>query len=441
MIARAVRLLGFCAAAIVLFGAAVATPGQQQTQQKAVPTFSKDIVPILQDKCQDCHRPGSIAPMSLLTYKDSRPYARSIRQKVATRTMPPWFLDKSVGIQHFKNDISLSDQQIATILAWVDGGAPEGNPQDLPAPKTFAAMESWHIGTPDLIVTSPPYVSVAAGADWWGDLVTAPISKELLPEDRWIQAVETRAIGPSVKVVHHFETSMVAPDGTTGSLSEFAVGKYGDIYPDGTGRLLKAGSKISFNAHIHADGTPTPVVVQVGYKFYPKGYVPPHKIEEVNVGSTDGHLFADLDIPPNSVTRHDAFAPLAHPTRIISYQPHMHTRGKAMTMEAIYPNGDTVVLSSVDRFNFNWQVAYVYADDDEPLLPAGTILHTIGIHDNTAANPNNPDPNTWVGTGNASYDDMLQCHVLLYYLTDEEYQRELAERQNKNVGSEGESGH
>ena len=210
---------------------------------------------------------------------------------------------------------------------------------------------------------------------------------------------------------------------------------------EGTGRLLKAGSKISFNAHIHADGTPTPVVVQVGYKFYPKGYVPPHKIVEVNVGVTDGHLFADLDIPPNSVTRHDAFAPLPHAARIISFQPHMHTRGKAMTLEAILPNGDTQVLSSVDHFNFNWQVAYVYAEDDAPLLPAGTILHTIGIHDNTSANPNNPDPSTWVGTGNASYDDMLQCHELLYYLTDEEYQRELAERQNKGAGIEGESGH
>ena len=113
--------------------------------------------------------------------------------------MPPWFLDKSVGIQHFKNDISLSDQQIATVLAWVDAGAPEGNPQDLPAPKIFAETESWHIGTPDLVVTSPPYVSVAAGPDWWGDLVTAPISKDLLPEDRWIKAIETRAIGASVR--------------------------------------------------------------------------------------------------------------------------------------------------------------------------------------------------------------------------------------------------
>jgi hypothetical protein len=119
----------------------------------------------------------------------------------------------------------------------------------------------------------------------------------------------------------------------------------------------------------------------------------------------------------------------------------MHTRGKAMTLEAILPNGDTQVLSSVDHFNFNWQVAYVYTEDEEPLLPAGTILHTIGIHDNTAGNPNNPDPNTWVGTGNASYDDMLQCHELLYYLTDEEYQHELAARQNKNARVEGESGH
>jgi len=435
-IRRAYSFWGSCAAAMVLLGTAVATPGQSAAQ-KAVPTFSKDIMPIFQEKCQDCHRPGSIAPMSLLTYKDTRPYARSIRQKVATRTMPPWFLDKTVGIQHFKNDISLSDDQIATVLAWVDGGAPEGNPQDMPAAKTFADTESWHIGTPDLVVTSPPYVSVGNGPDWWGDLATDPHIKE----DRWISAVETRVIGVSAKVVHHCGTSMIGPDGREESLSEFGVGKHGDIYPEDAGRLLQAGSKISFNMHVHADGTPTPVVIQVAYKFYPKGYVPKHKIEEVNVGVTDGHLFADLDIPPNSVTRHDAFAPLAHAARIISFQPHMHTRGKAMTLEAILPNGDTQVLSSVDHFNFNWQVAYVYTEDEEPLLPAGTILHTIGIHDNTAGNPNNPDPNTWVGTGNASYDDMLQCHELLYYLTDEEYQHELADRQNSSVGAEGESGH
>jgi hypothetical protein len=424
---------GLAAAGVMVGLALVATHGERVSAQSAakgvVPTYTKDIAPILQAKCEGCHRPGSIAPMSMRTYEETRPWVRSIQQRVSRREMPPWMLDKTVGIQHFKNDISLSDAQIATVQAWIEGGAPMGDPKDMPPARNWSTEEEWHIGTPDLVVTSSTYQVPANGPDWWGDLY----AETKLTEDRWIQAIETKPVGASRRVVHHAGTSAVAPDGSgdNESLSEFAVGKYGDIYPDGAGRLLKAGSKIKFGMHLHSVGEQIPATVAVGYKFYPKGYVPKHKVVEVNVGVLNGHLFDDLDIPANSVTRHDAYAKLPQAARIISYQPHMHIRGKAMTMEAVFPNGQTQTLSSVDHFDFNWHVAYVYDDDYAPLLPAGTILHTIGIHDNTSANRLNPDPNQWVGFGNRTFDDMLQCHVLMYYMDDAEYQQQVADRKAK----------
>jgi len=413
--------------AVVVFCAQGITAQKASPANSNAPTFSKDVAPIFQEKCQVCHRPNNMAPMSLMTYEETRPWVRSIKLRVSKREMPPWHLDKSVGIQEFKNDISLSDEQVDTIVKWIDAGAPQGNPKDLPRARTFSDEDQWHIGTPDLIVKSPTYMVPAEAPDWWGDL-EAPSG---LTEDRYVQAIETRPQGISVRVVHHAGTTMIAPDGTRESLSEFAPGKYGDQYPEGAARLIKAGSKITFGVHLHSVGEELPANISVAYKFYPKGYVPKYRVSEVNVGSTNGHLFDELDIPPNTVTRHDAYARLSKAARIISYQPHMHIRGKAMTMEAIYPNGQVQVLSSVDHFDFNWHPAYAYADDVAPLLPAGTTLHIIGIHDNTSANRGNPDPNQWVGFGNRTFDDMLQCHVLLYYMDDADFQQQVADRAAK----------
>jgi hypothetical protein len=346
---------------------------------------------------------------------------------VMRREMPPWMIDRTVGVQHFKNDISLTDEQIATIVSWVDGGLPAGDPKDMPAAVNWTQADEWHIGTPDLIVTSPKQKVPAQGPDWWGDLDVDP----KLTEDRYIQAVETKPIGAGRRVVHHGGTYVVQPDGTREVLSEFAVGKYGDIYPEGAARLLKAGSKVNFNLHLHSVGEEIDAQVQVAYKLYPKGYVPKYKVVAINVGSIDGRAYREIDIPANSVTRHDAFFRLPKAARLVSFQPHMHIRGKAMTMEAVFPNGKTTTISAVDRFDFNWHVSYVYDDDYAPLLPAGTTLHTIGIHDNTASNRLNPDPNMWVGYGMRTFDEMMQCHVLLYYLDDGEYQQQLTEREAK----------
>ena len=388
-------------------------------------TFAEDVAPIFQAKCQVCHRPESMAPMSLLTYEDARPWARSIKNRVVQREMPPWHLDKTVGIQRYKNDRSLTDQEIETIVNWVDAGAPLGNPAALPPPIEWPDEESWEIGTPDWIVSSPEHIMYASGTDWWPSFTV----ESGITEDRYIKAIETKPSPAGRRVVHHAVTSLQQEEETDmGYLSEYAPGKYGDIFADDTGRLIEEGSKIRFSMHYFAIGEEVKDQTEVGMVFYPKGVVPKYAAVEVNVGINPGGLYRDLDIPPHSVTRHDGYYTLMKAAQLISYQPHMHMRGKAMTMEAIYPSGETETLSAVDRFDFNWHVAYVYEDDVAPLLPAGTVLHTIGIHDNSAGNRVNPDPTVWVGTGNRSIDDMLQNHVILKYLEEEDYQQRVEER-------------
>src|SRR5215831_10723669 len=302
--------------------------------QSAKVTFSKDVAPILQRSCQNCHRPDSIAPMSLLTYKDARPWAKAIRQKVAAREMPPWFIDKNVGVRRFNDDPSLSDKEIATISAWVDAGAPEGAATDMPLARTFAAADEWHIGKPDLIVSMPVAFTVKPeNSDWWGNFQ----ADSGLTEDRYLKAVETRpSIGGGIKVVHHAVTSLVYDDGTPGggTLNEYAVGKNGDIYPEGSGKLIKAGAKINFNMHYHAIGKPVTDQAQVAFVFYPKGYVPKHVMNTMLTPMND-----DLDIPAGAENvRSDAYFKLEKPSRLTSYMPHMHNRGKAQCLEAIYPN-------------------------------------------------------------------------------------------------------
>jgi len=215
-------------------GAALAAGGEV--------TFNKDVAPILQRSCQNCHRPGSIAPMSLLTYKDARPWARSIKAKVALREMPPWHIDRNTGVNKFKDDPSLSEAEIATISKWVDGGALEGNPADLPPARQFSDMDKWHIGKPDLIVSMPkPYKLRANGPDEYYDVDVDPG----FTEDMYVQAVETKP-DTGFKVVHHADTNLIEDpeDDPVGLfLNEYAVGKNADIFPQNAGRLSRRARK------------------------------------------------------------------------------------------------------------------------------------------------------------------------------------------------------
>jgi hypothetical protein len=415
---------------------AVATAGQV--------TFAKDVAPILQTKCQTCHRDGSIAPMSLISYQEVRPWARAIRQRVLQRSMPPWFIDKSVGIQHFSNDISLSDEQIATIVKWVDGGAPLGNPKDMPAPKVFEDDGGWQLAKvfgrqPDLILEAPDYTVKARDQDQW----FRPITDVSLTEPRWAMAVEMR---PSTKegrkVFHHIlagldqdETNApsaqvkvsLGPNGADGGggpaavglLMEYAIGKNFDIFREGTGKLIMPGAKIRWEYHTHSEDQDVTAHAQLAVYLYPKGETPKYRTYLTEFGAYE--VRARLDIEPNSIHETQGFHVLKAPARLENFQPHMHLRGKAMAMEAILPDGTTRTLSYVDHFNFNWMTNYIYTDDEAPVLPRGTIIHVTAWHDNTTANPNNPDPEQWVGYGERTVDEMAHAWVNVTYISDEEY--------------------
>jgi len=333
---------------------------------KAV-TFSKDVAPIFQAKCQQCHHPGTAAPMSLTTYAEVRPWARSIGQRVASREMPPWHLDKTTGIRQYKNDHSLSDAEIATIVRWVDGGALQGNPADAPPLLTFPPESQWAIGKPDLVVSlDREHRMYAKGPDWWIDY----FADTGLTEDRWIKAVQIKPTNP--RIVHHAIANAIEPDAPPGApeggvqLHEYAVGKYGDIFASNTGRLLKAGTRLRFDMHYFAIGEEETDRTQIAFVFYPKGVVPKYQVRSILFQKLPPD---SLEIPPNTVTRNDGYYRLNKPTRIDAFQPHMHMRGKAMTLEAIHLDNTTEVLSSVDHYDFHWQINYVYADDVAPLLP------------------------------------------------------------------------
>ena len=399
---------------------------------KAVPTFSKDVAPIFQHACQNCHRPGSIAPMSLLTYQDARPWARSIKAKVVTRVMPPWHIDRNVGVTSFKNDPSLTESEIATISNWVDNGAPEGNPADMPPPLKFTDDDKWHLGKPDIVVSMPqPYILKAKGGDEYYDIDIDPGFKE----DMYVQAVETKP-DMGFKVVHHCTTNLVEDpeeDPVGLFLNEYAIGKGADIFQTDSGRLIKAGSKIHFNLHLHADGKDTPVSVSLGLKLYAKGVVPKYVAFTQHMGDVN-----DLDLPAGQITRSDGYFRLPRPAVISAFQPHFHTLGKAQCIEAIYPDvrpdsarpgpARTDTISCVSNYQFGWSITYPYAEDAAPLLPAGTIIHVTTWHDNSDNNPHDVNPKNWVGSGQRTIDEMSFAWISLYYLSEDDYRQRARDR-------------
>jgi hypothetical protein len=441
--------LTFCAAGIAqaqsVTSPTFASPAFASTAA-ASPTFAKDVVPIFQAKCQECHQPNSIAPMSLISYEDAKKYSAKIKARVVARVMPPWHVDKTVGIQAFKNDRSLTDAQIATISKWVDAGAPLGDPKDAPPAAKFPDPNSWQLaaqfGPPDLIVTSKPFTMPAKGEDKW----FRPMVETGLTEARWVRAIEVRPSFPNGrKVVHHALAYLLQDEkGVTGLAStamdmnmgpglfmEWAVGKTGQIFPADAGKLMLPGSRIKWEIHVHAMGTEAKDnTVQLAVYFYPKGFVPQHRTVLKMFDVTRG---SELDIPPNERSVTQNFYVMQAPSRIENFQPHMHMRGKAMSMEAIYPDGKREVLSAVNNFQWKWHNNYVYADSTAPLLPKGTTLVFTAWHDNTASNPNNPDPTQWVGWGDRTVDEMAHCWIDVTYMDQADFDKAVAARKNQKM--------
>ncbi len=425
------------------------------TPTAAPTTFTKDVAPILQNKCQQCHQPNSIAPMSLISYEDARPWARSIKQRVITRQMPPWHIDPSVGVHDFKNDISLSDAQIDTIVRWVDGGAIQGDPKDMPPPKPLVTDNEWQgvrdgYGPPDLVIKSSEYTMAAQHQDVW----YRPMSDIPLTEPRWAQMVEIRPTQlKGRRIVHHSiaylvlnndpeavntgtATGATAADPTPDDLvnrrpqlMEWAIGKGYDRFRDGTGKLILPGEKISWDQHLHAVGEEITSGSEIGIWLYPKGQEPQKR--SYLIGFTGLRKSQFVDIPPNSIASTDGFTVLKENTLITNFQPHFHLRGKAMQVEAILPDGKNQIISYVGKFNFNWMTNYIYTDDAAPVFPKGTVIHVSAWYDNTRANPNNPDPDQWVGYGDRTVDEMAHAWMNVVYLNDDEYKTLVAERKAK----------
>ena len=417
-----------------LTSASAAAQAPQGHSKQAAVTFTKDVAPIFQQKCEACHRPDSMAPMSLRTYEEVRAWARSIRVRVATRQMPPWHIDKTIGIQRFKNDRSLNDQQIATILAWVDEGAVKGDAKDLPAPRVWPEGQGWNYAAlfgqtePDLIVRNLPWTQKAGeGNAWFKRLVETSVT-----EPRWVRAIEVRPGSvKGRKITHHanVDIDQIEPDGTrtSGRFMEWAVGKEGELMRPGTGRLMMPGSKIAWDVHYASTNEDVTDAVEMGVYFYPKGQEPKYRQMLISVGGSG----QNLDIPPNSIVASQGFFVLPKAARLEAFQPHMHLRGKAQSLEAILPTGSTVMLSHVDNFNFDWHNSYIYADDAAPLLPKGTVLKATSWHDNTAANKANPDPDVWVGYGDRTVDEMNHIWISITYLEEADYVREVEARRAK----------
>jgi len=400
------------------------------------PTFTKDVAPIFQDKCESCHRPGSIAPMPLVTYEESRPWARSIKARVSARQMPPWHIDRTVGIQHFQNDRSLSDDQIDTIVRWIDAGMPKGDAKDMPAPKLWPAESVWNFakqfgGPPDLIIRSEPFTMPAEAQDKWFR-PTVPIG---LTEPRWVRAIEMRPVTvKGRRIIHHAmgylqqEEASDSPVGA-GVFMEWSVGKQGELMRPDSGRLLLPGSSIQFEVHLHAVGEEISDSVELGVYLYPKGQQP--KYRQVLTALMASHGL-ELDLPPNQITVTENFSVMKMAGRVENFQPHMHLRGKAMSLEAVLPDGTRQMLSFVRNFTFYWMNNYVYADEATPLLPKGTVLHVTAWHDNTVANKDNPDPNQWVGWGDRTVDEMAHAWVNISYLSDADFKAEVEKRKTND---------
>ena len=426
-----------------LVGAAtVLTQAHLAGQAPAAPrvTFSRDIAPILQRSCQNCHRPNSLAPMSLLTYEEARPYAAAIKRRTGIRskqgTMPPWYIEKGIGIQHYKNDVSLSDEEVAKIAWWADNGAPQGNPVDMPTPLKFASGDGWTIGTTDLVVATPSVSVKAVQPDWWGP---AGFADTGLTEDRYVSAIEIKEVNDQqgkasasntvggLFIFHHALMAVEAPGAAAGTAAfggwpVHEVGRNADVFNPDSGKLLRAGSRVGFgNVHLHANGKDTTGHLEIAFKFHPKDYKPKFVERLMPIGT------GDIDIRPmESGQKVEAFMTLTQPTKVTVFEPHMHAAAVRMCFDAIF--GSRMETLSCSGYDHSWVRAYQYEDDWAPLLPKGTILRVTGYYDNTPANRNVVDPRNWSGLGHRSIDNMNILIMQGVALTDEQFQTEVSAR-------------
>jgi hypothetical protein len=403
----------FSASAIIL---ALGTSCVGQNSISAV-SFTKDVAPILEQHCQTCHRPGEVAPFPLLTYEQARPWASSMKRVVSQKIMPPWYADPGVG--HFANDRSLTGKEISTIVAWVNAGAPEGDPKDMPPAKNW--VEGWGMSKPDVVFQLPQPFQVPASGMVEYQYVIIPTG---FTKDTWVQGAEARPTDRSV--VHHIiaylrepgsnyfkgqkpgvffeapppkqddknDTSALASDFLIG----YAPGQPAEILPPGQAKLIKAGSDIVLEVHYTPNGKATTDQTRVGLILAKE----PPKERVLTLSAVNG-LFK---IPPGDPNyRVDATFEVPQDVRLISLHPHMHMRGKDFEYRIVFPDGKSDTLLKVPAYNWRWQLWY---NLPEPItLPKGSKIECTAHYDNSPNNPENPDPTKEVIWGQMNSDEMM----------------------------------
>lgn len=403
-------------------------------------TFHKDIVPILQRSCQNCHRPEGVAPMSLVTYEETAPFAGLIEYKTGLRdragAMPPYYLEKDIGIQDYKDDPSLSDEEVAKISTWARSGAPEGNPADAPPALVFQEGAVWTAGEPDLIVRTEDVTVLGGAPDWWGDIPRVAIPIE---EDRYVSSVEiievndvdTSGAAGTVggrNIFHHMIWSTQVLDENLNAVEGepqipwpvHEIARNPDIFDPDSGRLLKKGSYVvSDSVHLHSTGVDTTGHLLIGFRFHPEGYQPKYRPALIGLGNG-----VDISITGNEDNQElHAYAVLEQHTKIVTFEPHLHAPGERMCLEAIW--GYTVETLTCVGYDHNWVRGYTYADHAAPLLPKGTVLHIVGYMNNTRTNPNVPDSRNWQGSGNRSVTNMFIDLGMRVTLSEEQFLEEM----------------
>ncbi|MEK6303660.1 MAG: thiol-disulfide isomerase [Acidobacteriota bacterium] len=421
--------LKYTAALAVTVLALTAIPSARPNSE-ATPTFSKDVAPILFKNCASCHRPGDIAPMSLLTYENARPWAKAIREQVAAGNMPPWHATQPHGT--FSNDRRLSAKEKDTLIRWADGGAPKGDPKDLPPAPKFA--DGWEIGTPDAVISMSKEFEVPESGTIAYQFFEVPTN---FTEDKWVQAIEVRP--GSRSVVHHVLVFCREPGARRsqgfvqvvpnfggfgqghgnassrehalpGSLiATTAPGTNAMIFKPGTALRIKAGASLAFQVHYTSNGTATKDRTSVGMIFAKQ---PPQ--QEMRNSAFVNPMFV---IPPGADNQAvDSAIQFSEDAHIWALFPHTHLRGKSWEYRLVYPDGRSESVLSVPKYNFNWQTYYVFT---KPLaVPKGSRLEATAHYDNSTANKWNPDPKVAVRWGPQTWEEM-QYSGITYSVDDQ----------------------
>jgi hypothetical protein len=408
----------------------------------AAQTYTDDVAEIINNNCVSCHRPGGIGPMSFETYEQVRPWAPLIQMRVANREMPPYAYDQHIGIQDLEGDWRLSDQQITTIVDWVNSGSPYGNKDIIPQLPIMPDPNEWRFtamfGEPDLIVPSSAYDIPARGNDLWSKEFVNPG----ITESKCIKAVQVKPKGDASAVVHHANSDVYVYDEEGdlipyGQLTEYAMGKWGEIMPQGVCRTMPANSLVRWDIHMFPGGVGATAqgemiednVVEIGLWFHEDEtdlqYNQDLRLYPLREGYQNGHLI----IPPHGYAMTQGFHSFDHPVRIDSFQPHGHLRMNAASLEIYHPiTGRTEQISQISNWSATWHHSHIYAEDVAPILPTGSVLVIKQWYDNTADNPNNPDPDMWVVDGSRTGDEMSHAWIAITHLDEEGYEQILRER-------------